>query len=70
VCYRYTVKPVYKGHSRVAENVPVYKGFNYIHYSLLGKISLPFIDSDLLLKKSTLLDRFDYISEYKRRLLI
>ena len=49
--YRYTVKPVYKGHSRVAENVPVYKGFNYIHYSLLGKISLPFIDSDLLLKK-------------------
>jgi hypothetical protein len=51
VCYRYTVKPVYKGHSRVAENVPVYKGFNYIHYSLLGKISLPFIDSDLLLKK-------------------
>jgi len=48
----YTVKPVYKGHSREPENVvfisscPLYTG--YMHYSLMGKIGLSFIDNDLL----------------------
>ena len=50
----YTVKPVNKGHSRESENVafisgcPLYTGQNYMQYSLMGKIRLPFIDSDLL----------------------
>jgi hypothetical protein len=43
-----TVKPVYKGHSKEPENVPFIYGLNYIHYSLMGKIILPFIDSNLL----------------------
>ena len=47
-------EPVYKGHSREPENVAfmsscsLYTGLNYMHYSLIGKIRLPFIDSDLL----------------------
>jgi hypothetical protein len=49
-----TVKPVYKGHSREPENVvfmsscPLYTGQNYMHYLLMGKMRLPFIDNDLL----------------------
>jgi hypothetical protein len=48
------VKPVYKGHPSEPENVlfisncPLYTGLNYIHYSLMGKMKLYFIDSDLL----------------------
>ena len=48
------VKPVYKGHSREPENVAfmssstLYTGKYYVHYSLMGKMRLPFIDSDLL----------------------
>ena len=51
---RNTVKPVYRGHSREPENVdfisscPLYIGYNYMQYSLIGKMRLPFIDSDLL----------------------
>ena len=26
----------------------LYTGYNYVHYSLVGKMRLPFIDSDLL----------------------
>jgi len=49
-----TVKAVYKGNSREPKNVafmsscPLYTGLNYMHYSLMGKMRLPFIDSDLL----------------------
>ena len=49
-----TVKPVYKGHSREPENVafmsscPLYTGSNYMHYSIMGKMRLPFIDNNLL----------------------
>jgi hypothetical protein len=50
-----TVKQVYKGHSREPENVPfmsrcpLYTGQNYMHlYSLMRKMRLFFIDSDLL----------------------
>jgi hypothetical protein len=50
-----TVKQVYKGHSREPENVPfmsrcpLYTDQNYMHlYSLMGKMRLFFIDSDLL----------------------
>ena len=49
-----TVRPVYKGHSREPGNVvfisscPLYTGLNNIHYSLMGKMKLPFIDSDVL----------------------
>ena len=49
-----TVKPVYKGHSKEPENVafisscPLCTGYDYMHYSLMGKMRLPFIDSDLL----------------------
>jgi hypothetical protein len=45
---------VYKGHSREPENVafisrcPLYTGYNYRHYSSMGNMRLPFIDSDLL----------------------
>ena len=52
----YTVKPVYKGHSSEHDNVafmsscPLYTGKNYMHYSLMGEMRLPFIDSDLLYK--------------------
>ena len=51
---RSSVKPVYKGHSREPENVAfmssysLYTGKNYMHYSLMGKLRLPFIKSDLL----------------------
>jgi hypothetical protein len=51
----FTVKPVYKGHSREPENVPFMSScplyrlkWLYMHYSLIGKMRLPFIDSDLL----------------------
>jgi hypothetical protein len=46
------VKTVYKGHSRESENVSfmssctLYTG--YTHYSLKGKMRLPFIEGDLL----------------------
>jgi hypothetical protein len=52
--FTYTVKPVYKGHSRepaivpFMSSFPLYTGNNYMHYSLMGKMRLPFIDSDLL----------------------
>jgi hypothetical protein len=48
-----TVKPVYKDHSRGPENVvfmsscPLYTGSNYMHYLLMEKMRLSFIDSDL-----------------------
>jgi hypothetical protein len=48
-----THKYVYKGHTREPENVafmsscPLHTGYNYMHYSLMGKLRLPFIDSDL-----------------------
>jgi len=29
-------------------NYPLYTGKNYIHYSIIGKMRVPFIDSDLL----------------------
>ena len=51
--YRITVKPVYKEHSRVPKNVPfmsscpLYTGSNYIQCSLMEKMRLSFIDSDL-----------------------
>jgi len=51
---QHTVKSVYKGHSKEPENVafmsswPLYTGSNYMHYSLMGKMTLPFFDSDLL----------------------
>jgi hypothetical protein len=44
-----TVKPVYQGHTREPENVafmssyPLYTGYNYMHYSLMGKMRMPFI---------------------------
>ena len=44
----YIVKPVYKGHSRETENVSFIYRLKYMHYSLMGKIILSFIDSDLL----------------------
>jgi hypothetical protein len=49
-----TVKPEYKSHSRESANVafmssfPLYTGLNYMHYSLMEKMRLSFIDSDLL----------------------
>jgi len=49
-----TVNPVYKCHSKEPENVAVmsschlYAGYNYCTISLMGKMRLPFIDSDLL----------------------
>ena len=45
---------VYKGHSRepaivpFMSSFPLYTGNNYMHNSLMGKMRLPFIDSDLL----------------------
>jgi hypothetical protein len=63
------LKPVYKGHSREPENVafmsscPLYTGLNYMHYSLIGKMRLPFIDSDLLYRVA-LYDRLDCILKY------
>ena len=51
-----TVKPVYKGHSRESENMsfmsscPLYTGQYYMPCSLMGKMRLPFIDSDLLFR--------------------
>jgi hypothetical protein len=51
---RNIVKYVYKGHSREHENVaimsscPLHIGYNYMHYSLMGKSSLPFIECDLI----------------------
>ena len=43
------VKPVYKGHSMSFMGIcSLYTGYNYVHYSLVGKMRLPFIDSDLL----------------------
>ena len=53
--FQTTVKPVYKGHSMEPENVAfVCEQLFFIdrlklyNYSLMGKIRLPFIDSDLL----------------------
>lgn len=37
-----------KGQSREPEKCLLYTGLNYIHYSSLGKMRLPLIDSDLL----------------------
>jgi hypothetical protein len=43
-----------KGHLVAHENValmsscPLYTGWYYMHYLLMGKMRLPFIDSDLL----------------------
>jgi len=51
---QYNIKPVHKGHSREPENVafmssyPLYIGYNYMHCSFMGKMTLPFIDIDLL----------------------
>jgi hypothetical protein len=48
-----TDKPVYKGHSREPEmlssinSCPLYTGFIYMHYLLIGKMRLSLIDSDL-----------------------
>ena len=48
------LKPVYKGHSSKAENVPImsscllYAGQYYLEYSLIGKMRLLFIESGLL----------------------
>ena len=45
---RYSVRPVYKGHSGETEIVPLmiscplYTGQNYMHFSLKGTIWLPF----------------------------
>ena len=54
--FKIIVKPEYKGHSwtKEPENVPymnnchLYTGYNYMNYLLMGKMRLPFIDSDLL----------------------
>ena len=49
-----TVKSTYKGQSREPENVvfisncPLYTDLIYMHYSLMGKMRLLFICSDLL----------------------
>ena len=46
--FAHTVKPVYKGHSREPKNVAfmsscsLYTGWNYMHYSLMGKMKLPY----------------------------
>ena len=59
----------YKNHSREPENVafmsslPFIYRYNYIHYSLMGKMRLPFIDSDLLYR-GTLIGRFDSIQHF------
>ena len=51
-------KPVYKGHSREPGNVPfigscpLYTGQDYMHYSLMGKMRLPFIDMDVLYRSA------------------
>jgi hypothetical protein len=64
--YVNTVKPVYKGHSREPGNVhfisscPLYTGQDYMHYSLMGKMKLPFIDMDVLYR-SAFLGRLDCI---------
>jgi hypothetical protein len=45
----YEVKPGYIGHSREPENVtfmsscPLYRGLNYMNYSLMGEMRLSFI---------------------------
>lgn len=52
-----TVKTGFTGHSRKSGNVPImsnyslyaiYKYKMYVHYSIMGKIRLSFVDSDLL----------------------
>jgi len=54
----YTVKPVYEDHSREPENMsfmsscPLYTGKDYMHFSLMGKMRLPFIDSELPYRSS------------------
>ena len=54
VNFENTAKLVFRGHSRELENVafmnscPLYTGQNYIQYSLMGKMRMSFIDSDLL----------------------
>jgi hypothetical protein len=45
--YTCTVKPVYKRHSREPEHVPFISRLKLCAL-LIGKIRLPFIDSDLL----------------------
>ena len=40
---------------------PLYTGYNYMHYSLMGNMRLPFIDSDLTVCKVWL---YVYISVY------
>ena len=50
---KYTVKPVYKGHSWESENVAfIYRLKLYAHqfHSLMGKMTLLFIDSYLLFR--------------------
>ena len=52
--FTYSVKAVFKGHPEEPENVAfmscclLYTGYDCIHYSLIGKMKLPFIDSDLI----------------------
>ena len=49
-----TFKSVYKVYLRESQNVafmnscPLCTGWNYMHYSLIGKMRLSIIDSDLL----------------------
>ena len=69
--YTHIVEHVYKGHSREPENVSflgscqLYTGLNYKQYSLMGKIRLPFTDSELL-HRGALYDKLDciYCSEH------
>jgi len=52
--WTYSQTCIFKGHSKKPENVAfmsscrLYTGQNYMHYSLMGKMRLPFIDRDLL----------------------
>jgi hypothetical protein len=69
--YMYTIKPVYKGHSREPENMtsinscPLYTSQNYMHHPLMGQIILSFIDSDLL-KRCALYGRFHCVLSDER----
>ena len=37
-----------QGNMAFMNSCPLYSGNNYMHYSLMRKMKLPFIDSDLL----------------------
>jgi len=53
------------------ENVPflsicsLYTGYNYMRYSLIGKMRLSFIDSDLLYKNAALYEHLSFIYRLK-----